>query len=179
MKAWADPETRRHLAAALPDEEFRTHWLRLLDKVWIGAVDAWDCQWTLGQLLSERLAIVPAVNLVSNTGFSEAASHTRASLSSGANMPRCSMPFPLSPPARVEADREYDFRYVRWRVGRPDAESVLLASDQLMQAGRNAPALLLIEGYLRKEVSISNTERELLLTERSRALLRLRRAPND
>ncbi len=176
MKAWADPETRRRLAAALPDEESRHYWLSLFDRVWTGAVNAWDCQWTLGQVLAQQLAIVPGVNLISNTGFSEAGSHTRTPLSSGANVVRRSMPFPLSPPTRVEPDSEYDARYVRWRIGRPDADSLLQATGQLMQVNRNAQALLLIEAYLRKEVVISGSERELLLAARSRALLRLRSA---
>lgn len=174
MTVWADPQTRRKVSAAISDDSFRDAWLELIDLVWSGAVNAWDTQWTLGQVLAERLAVVPVVNLVSNIGFSEAGTHTRLRLAVGANMVRHSMPFPLVAPERVEPNREYDARHFRWQVGRPDAESVIRASDQLVQASRPAKALLLIEAALRNELATSSGERDLLLTQRGRLLQRIR-----
>jgi hypothetical protein len=177
MTAWAHPEKREHVCAQLPDAATRRRFIQLYDRAHSGSVDIWDCQWTLGQLLARRVAAVPAVNLVSNTGFSGAGTHTRAPLAYGSNLVRHSIRFPLTAPAHVEANREYDARYLRWLMGRPDTESVVQAASDLLNAQRPARALLLVEAALRNDVATSAAEKDVLQAHRTRALLHLRNQP--
>jgi len=54
------------------------------------------------------LAAIPDRNLVSNIGFGEAATRTRDSLPSMANLPRVTMESPLKHPPDVALNREAD-----------------------------------------------------------------------
>jgi hypothetical protein len=143
--------------------------LSLCEKVAQGQLDAWDCQWTLGQLLRGGLAIVPAVNLVSNIGFGRAATHTREPLALTAQVQTRPVNFPLRPPPKVAADQDYDRKTTAWRLGRPDLDIVLAVANNHLQAGRHAPALLLVEAAQRNGVGRGASCRAQLLAARARA----------
>ncbi len=52
-------------------------WLDLFDGVYRGEIDTWDYQWLFTHWNHTGLSIAPQVNLVSNLGFGEGATHTK------------------------------------------------------------------------------------------------------
>lgn len=54
----------------------QAHWLSILQDVYNGNVDTWDYQWYYTVWEQNGLCILPEINLVSNLGFGEEATHT-------------------------------------------------------------------------------------------------------
>jgi hypothetical protein len=176
MSALDLPETPARLLQATSDEAFTDMVLRMC-RASRGRIDIWDWPWALAQLLEGRLAAVSAVNLVSNIGFSTGATHTHQPLSLVAGLRTDPLAFPLRHPPDVAADREYDRKSTAWRLGRPDLDVVLGVVNQRLEAGRHAPALLLVEAALRTPAGGAPDGRALLLAARARALAGMRRPP--
>jgi len=84
----------------------------------IEGMDTWDYQWLYTRLSNSGLSVVPAVNLISNIGFGEDATHT-SKANRHANRERFEMSFPLQPPPCIVRDRLRDLEYVRKFVRRP------------------------------------------------------------
>lgn len=92
----------------------RRRWQRervQMELIWSGQLDTWDHPWAFHLAQREQLAIIPAVNLVSNIGFDSAATHTRQPTRL-ASLPTTSIPFPLAHPSRVELDVEFERRWL-------------------------------------------------------------------
>jgi hypothetical protein len=171
---WKNRESRERLRAAVGDEFF-AYYSQLVDRVVSGGLDTWDCQWTVGQILDDRLAVVPSVNLISNIGFGGEATHTRNAMVESANSPRYAMEFPLRPPPAMQADHEFDTRYRKWRRGKPDAETLLDRGTQLLEANRSSQALLLAQAALRAGIDANGEQRERLRQMREQAVAVLRK----
>lgn len=109
-RAWKDydveirdwPQVRRigFLEAAIGNHGERAYWRHAFEDVYQGRLDTWDYQWVLSSWLQSRLAIMPAVNLISNIGFGPAATHTK-DVSIYADMPSRELVFPLCHPRHV------------------------------------------------------------------------------
>jgi hypothetical protein len=63
------------------------------------------------------LTVTPRVNLVSNIGFGDAATHTRGADDAKANLPTRSLSFPLTHPAEIRAHHEFDAHVTRTHFG--------------------------------------------------------------
>jgi len=85
----------------LPGE--RDTWRAAFEGIHAGRIDTWDYQWTLAFWCHSMLAAMPQVNLISNIGFGEHATHTR-SINEYANMPTQELRWPLVAPALTAAD---------------------------------------------------------------------------
>jgi hypothetical protein len=85
----------------------RDTWRAAFDGVHAGRIDTWDYQWTLACWCHSMLAVMPQVNLISNIGFGEYATHTR-SVNEYANLPREPMQWPLVAPPLTAADAGAD-----------------------------------------------------------------------
>lgn len=82
-------------------------WRRIFDKAHGGAgeVDFWDYQWTFALWSRFGLAITPKVNLITNIGFGEGASHTKSRKDFRAELSASAACFPLvHPPFIVRAE---------------------------------------------------------------------------
>lgn len=74
----------------------------------------WDYQWHFARAANSGLAIMPAVNLVSNIGFGhEGATHTQDAADPHAALPTGTLPWPLHHPSYVLSDRPRDRRRFR------------------------------------------------------------------
>lgn len=82
------------------------YWTHLLDRIAQGKLDTWDVQWMLTCWLNHGLVAAPTVNLVSNVGFGESATHTNFD-SPLALRPTLALS-ELKHPAKVERDRAAD-----------------------------------------------------------------------
>lgn len=74
----------------------------------------WDWQWIYYQAREKKLSVVPSVNLVSNIGFDEDATHTRKSDNPAAALQTSTMQFPLQHPGAIVRNVPYEENYVKW-----------------------------------------------------------------
>jgi hypothetical protein len=75
-------------------------WGNNFQPIFDGKIDTWDVQWVLSSWVQGRLAIIPQVNMISNIGFGQDATHT-TSATIHANMSRESIRFPLEHPGII------------------------------------------------------------------------------
>ena len=85
-----------------------------------GTLDTWDYMWTMSNILNNRLAIIPKVNMISNIGFGADSTHTKV-VTNLANMSRKTMEFPLRHPQWVLPNAVFDTvkrrRHVKFFAG--------------------------------------------------------------
>ena len=91
---------------------------RHFDSVYNHTRDTWDYQWSYTVYENEGLSIVPKVNMIENLGFNrEDAAHTTG----GTNLSFAlsNMEFPLVHPQKIEANKDYDSKYLKteWGTG--------------------------------------------------------------
>lgn len=108
MSAWPRLRAEGWLAAAFSHRATAEYWTRVFDATYRGSNDSWAYRWTYSAWIREALTILPAVNLVSNIGFGDAATHTRLGSSRLARLPVHEMSFPLSHPPEVARNEEAD-----------------------------------------------------------------------
>lgn len=175
MKGWSDPETARRLLDISGSPAYTAHWLQLCRLVEERTIDTWDIQWSLGMLLQGKRAVVPAFNLISNSGIGPAGTHTRSTLALSSRIGRHELPFPLVEPLNNEADLAYDRRIIAWRLGQPDLAFVLARAADHMAAGQPFKALALVEAVLQGGAEELATVRARFLLAKAEALLALGR----
>ncbi len=100
MRLWPDLRDAGWLSDLLGDEEMVRYWRDTFDKTFAGH-DTWDYQWTFAIWAQHALAAIPEVNLISNIGWGQQATHTGASDSPLGNLPVAAMEFPLKHPPHV------------------------------------------------------------------------------
>lgn len=90
-------------------------WMKKFKSVYSGKLDTWDYQWTYAIWENKGVCIVPNVNLVSNIGFGELATHTKTK-NIVADMAVTPMNI-ISHPGLIVVDQEADNYYnlnLRW-----------------------------------------------------------------
>ena len=107
MKQWLAIRTSTWLRDLLGDPSAIRSWNKIFDEVTAGKIDTWDYQWTFACWLHNGLAALPNVNLVSNIGFHEGATHTAKNGLYGA-MKVEPMLFPLVHPHTVVRHHDAD-----------------------------------------------------------------------
>ncbi len=93
IKLWPKIKQKSILSNLLEKKEAKL-FQKFFDEVYKGNIDTWDYQWFLIRLLNGK-AIIPNVNLVSNLGFGEGATHTTNKDSLLANLSKGEIEFPL------------------------------------------------------------------------------------
>ena len=73
-------------------------------------IDWWDYQWDFARFTQGGLSVVPNINLISNIGFGDDATHTFNADHKSANLTTKSVEFPLKHPPFVMRDYEADRR---------------------------------------------------------------------
>ena len=71
----------------LADPVEREYWTEIFDRVHAGAIDSWAYPWTASVWYHGGLTATPNVNLVSNIGFGEDATHTTSANNENAALP--------------------------------------------------------------------------------------------
>lgn len=94
-RAWANYDINlQHLDAIVEQKlldtiithpKYRANYIRSFKQTQQGLINTWDYQWVYSVWKSNGLSIIPNVNLVSNIGFGEDATHTTDQISSFAN----------------------------------------------------------------------------------------------
>lgn len=108
MAYWPEVKEQQLLKAVFGDRRALNYWETIFQAVYENHIEAWDYRWTLSCWLQNALHILPSVNLVSNIGFGEDASHTTSATHPHANLPTQPMTFPLTHPELMIRDAEAD-----------------------------------------------------------------------
>ena len=89
------------------DKKKVEYWKRIFDRVYKGEIDTWDYQWGLACWIQAGSIILPNVNLISNIGFGQGATHTK-SKHQVANLAVERMDFPIKHPTHKIKDCRAD-----------------------------------------------------------------------
>lgn len=89
------------------------HWVNNFNYITNKEVNTWDWQWIYYQLKHHKLSVVPAVNMVTNIGFNNQATHTKGSAKPAAEIPTGKLGFPIKHPQILEADLFYEEEFVK------------------------------------------------------------------
>jgi hypothetical protein len=112
MQLWQVVREDGYLRGMIRNDQTLGYWTETFQAVYEGKIDTWDYQWQFACWLNHMLAVLPQVNLISNIGFGEEATHTRDPFSEVADKAASSMEFPLVHPPFVmrhePADRYTD-----------------------------------------------------------------------
>ena len=91
------------LKAILKSKSEIAFWSDSFDSVFNNKIDTWDYQWALSSMAQGALSITPNVNLVTNIGFGQGATHTHE-VNKYANMEIKTMIYPLQHPEIILAN---------------------------------------------------------------------------
>ncbi len=118
MKLWGNKEIRDRIRDVLADEkQFQDREKMFWRTYRKENVNSWDYQWSFARLYQSGLSIVPAVNLISNIGFGQDATHTLDSTSALSELNTDELSLPLKNPVAVAVDRDYDNKFYKKFVG--------------------------------------------------------------
>ncbi len=104
MNNWPEIRDQKLLKVILENDRDAKYWESVLQATYESKIKAWDYRWTLATWLQNGLTILPNVNLISNIGFGEGATHTVSTKNPWINLPTQSMSFPLQHPQFVIRD---------------------------------------------------------------------------
>ena len=110
MKLWSEIRQQGFLKDILIDPRAVDYWTRHFQDTYEGKINSWGYRWTLACWLHGGLNILPNVNLVSNIGFDDRATHTKTTSDDTpyANTLVEAVEFPLKHPPFIIADRRAD-----------------------------------------------------------------------
>lgn len=100
LNKWPAIRDGEWIADMVGHKQEARHWHNIFERVYRDEIDTWDYQWVFANFLNGRISILPNVNMISNIGFNEDATHTR-DYSELANQRRFSVEFPLIHPLGV------------------------------------------------------------------------------
>lgn len=110
MKLWPLVRNSEWLSAIINEKKEAIVRTKIWDSTYNGECDSWAYQWLFAVLTQNGMSILPKVNLISNIGFSQEATHTKIN-PSGANLQKFSLTFPLIHPPLMVYDIAADTNY--------------------------------------------------------------------
>lgn len=124
LRFWQQWKESEGWRAVCPDRVERRYWEAIFDQVCLGRIDSWAYPWTASVWHSGGLTATPNVNLVSNIGFGQDATHTHDAETQHANLPvfgLMNITFPINVVQDEAADRYvFDFVFGGCRMRMPN-----------------------------------------------------------
>ena len=109
MSDWQELKRNKLLSQIIPDRKSAKYWETIFDEVYTGKItSSWAYHWYYSSWQNKKLAVVPSVNLISNIGFGQQATHTKKLKNIRANIPLEDIQFPLTHPPVVNSDAKLD-----------------------------------------------------------------------
>jgi len=108
MSAWPKVRDQQLLRSILDSDRDVKYWTAILQDTYDSKIKAWDYRWTFSNWLQNGLTILPNVNLISNIGFGEGATHTVSTKNPFINLSTQPMNFPLQHPKFIIRDKFAD-----------------------------------------------------------------------
>jgi hypothetical protein len=107
MQDWPINKKNNWLVDVLTSRLSALNWSYIFDRMYQNKINTWDYQLTYMSLKNKGLNIIPSVNLVSNHGYDNAATHTKRK-SKVMDMATDTMKFPLVHPSKLEWNDQAD-----------------------------------------------------------------------
>jgi len=108
MSRWPELRAQGWLLDILKDRVAADYWTQIFDDTFAERNSSWAYRWTYSAWVNDALTILPSVNLVSNIGFGDVATHTRDRKNKLAALPVEEMRLPLRHPERVIRETRAD-----------------------------------------------------------------------
>jgi hypothetical protein len=108
MAAWPEMRQGGWLMDILGERKAADYWTRIFDDTHGERNTSWAYRWTFSAWSHSALTILPNVNLVSNIGFGDQATHTKRHDEFMASLDLAEMAFPLKHPPFVVRDERSD-----------------------------------------------------------------------
>lgn len=119
MKAWPTLRDSKTLAPRFKHPAGYERFERVWDDYYYkrdGVKDSWDGAWVFACISNRAVCLNPSVNLISNIGFNERATHSREDHPQ-ANLPTSPLTFPLVHPVSLKPRRDVDALMYRYNFG--------------------------------------------------------------
>ncbi len=113
MSRFEEHEVEKVMARVYDDRFFIEDYVNIFKKLKAGEIDTWDYQFNFLGFFTEGLTITPNVNLITNIGFGEGATHTFDTVNPFAAMPIGELTEPLKHPASTVPVMGADAVYLR------------------------------------------------------------------
>jgi hypothetical protein len=107
MLAWPSYSKSKDFLEITKSASNRRYWEAIFEKVYRGKIDTWDYQWLFANWLHKRRSIIPNLNLISNIGFGQGATHTKIE-SEISDLPSQDLVFPITHPDLLKVDVSAD-----------------------------------------------------------------------
>ncbi|GAB3961656.1 hemolytic protein HlpA [Spirosoma harenae] len=121
---WATPAGKEKVRKQLTSDALYNHFSREFDYYFKDVRnDVWDFQWLFSRLFEGTYSIIPTVNLITNIGYDENATHTFDPGMGIGILPTISLKFPLKHPDSQKIDNYFDW-YVFERFVNPEKRSL-------------------------------------------------------
>jgi hypothetical protein len=108
ISAWKSLRDTNWLEGWLGTEGEAEYWRNIFDRVAREEVDSWAYPWTFACWKAHGLTTLPAINLVTNIGFGDRATHTKTGESETPQFSNDALSFPLRHPSVVVRDYRAD-----------------------------------------------------------------------
>lgn len=102
MEDWPKLKKEKFLPDLFSTKRAQIYWLNKFNNVYAKKIDTWDYQWQYSIWKENGINILPKLNLVTNIGFGEDATHTKNPNSESAGMKRHKLKFPLEHPSNFQ-----------------------------------------------------------------------------
>jgi hypothetical protein len=138
MADW--PSMHRQLATGAP--KLQRVLGRKFASAYAGRKKTWSRVWYYTITLHSGLAIIPCVNMVSNIGFGEDATHTRGGRHPLRLEATRSMPTPLLHPQEIVANTRYERHLIRYHKGsysRQISDGLFALRDRVLKRPPRSP----------------------------------------
>ena len=104
MQQWPTLRDTAWLENHLGSVNAAHYWRDRFDEVRERKIDTWDYQWVFAIWVNSGLTVIPNTNLVTNIGFDQRATHTKAQPSESLTPRATSIPYPLVHPPAITRD---------------------------------------------------------------------------
>ncbi|MDP5337684.1 MAG: glycosyltransferase family 2 protein [Nodularia sp. (in: cyanobacteria)] len=108
MELWPLVRDNGCLKDILKDESAVKYWTKILQNTYDEKINTWDFGWTFSCWIQNQLSVLPNVNLISNIGFGNEATHTKQAVSILSEIPTEKVLFPLQHPPFVIQNTKAD-----------------------------------------------------------------------
>lgn len=109
------PEQRGGLPSSISSHKHTVvFWKKTFERMYNKEIDTWDYQFSYLLLKNKAKCIVPRINLITNVGFGEGATHTLSAESEAANRKRYEIKIPLTHTPKAESEKKINDFYDRY-----------------------------------------------------------------
>ena len=147
MAKWSDLRNKSWINKILTSNEEINYWQRMFDKMQNG-LDTWDYALVFSCWLHESLSIRPKVNMISNIGFGNDATHTKTIQEAPPFAAPSNISFPLVHPQEIKVDKIAEKRIEWVSFSGMDKRILLEARSKILRRKENDhPKILHLNTY--------------------------------